>query len=100
METNLTVGWPGSPESSDAGYDLTERLEAAGYDAEQMVRTGEQFFTSLGFDPLPGTFWERSLIEKPEDRDVVCHASAWHIDLVGSGRAQPCATWSPKPTSR
>ncbi len=79
-----------APETSDAGYDLTERLEAADYDAEQMVRTGERFFTSLGFDPLPDTFWERSLIEKPEDRQVVCHASAWHIDLDQDVRLKQC----------
>ena len=45
-----------------------------------MVKYGENFFTSLGFDPLPKTFWERSLFVKPQDRDVVCHASAWDID--------------------
>ena len=45
-----------------------------------MVRCGERFFTSLGFDPLPQTFWERSLFTQPKDRDVVCHASAWDIE--------------------
>ncbi len=45
-----------------------------------MVRYGERFFTSLGFEPLPETFWERSLFTQPADRDVVCHASAWNID--------------------
>jgi len=32
------------------------------------------------FDPLPKTFFERSLFVRPKDRDVVCHASAWDID--------------------
>ncbi len=45
-----------------------------------MVHYGENFFKSLGFAPLPETFWERSLFLKPQDRDVVCHASAWDID--------------------
>ena len=45
-----------------------------------MVHYGEGFFKSLGFAPLPQTFWERSLLLKPQDRDVVCHASAWDID--------------------
>ena len=45
-----------------------------------MVQTGERFYTSLGFAPLPKTFWERSLFVKPRDREVVCHASAWDID--------------------
>ena len=79
-----------APETSDAGYDLTNQLRRAGYDEEQMVRTGERFFTSLGFDPLPETFWERSLIKKPDDRQVVCHASAWHMDLDQDVRLKQC----------
>jgi len=65
---------------ADPGYDLTQLLNDAGYDHIQMVKTGEAFFTSLGFDPLPETFWERSLFLKPQDRIVQCHASAWDID--------------------
>ena len=55
-----------------------------------MVRYGERFFTSLGFDPLPNTFWERSLITKPQDRNVVCHASAWDIDEDNDLRIKMC----------
>jgi peptidyl-dipeptidase A len=55
-----------------------------------MVRYGERFFSSLGFEPLPQTFWERSLFTKPEDRDVVCHASAWDIDAVDDLRIKMC----------
>ena len=55
-----------------------------------MVRIGERFFTSLGFDPLPPTFWERSLFIKPRDRDVVCHASAWDIDDEDDLRVKMC----------
>ena len=55
-----------------------------------MVRYGERFFTSLGFAPLPKTFWERSLFVKPRDRDVVCHASAWDIDYVDDLRLKMC----------
>ena len=55
-----------------------------------MVRYGEHFFTSLGFAPLPQTFWERSLFIKPRDRDVVCHASAWDIDYVEDLRVKMC----------
>jgi peptidyl-dipeptidase A len=46
------------------------------------VKTGENFFSSLGFAPLPETFWERSMITKPADREVVCHASAWDVDNI------------------
>ena len=55
-----------------------------------MVRYGEGFFTSLGFAPLPKTFWERSLFVKPRDRDVVCHASAWYIDNADDLRIKMC----------
>ena len=55
-----------------------------------MVRYGEHFFTSLGFAPLPETFWERSQFIKPRDRDVVCHASAWDIDFVEDVRLKMC----------
>src|SRR5215813_12756860 len=62
--------------SSDRGYDLTTILKARNTDAKQMVRYGEGFFTSLGFERLPASFWDRSMLIKPADRDVVCHASA------------------------
>ena len=79
-----------APPDADPGYDLTERLQAADYDALEMVRTGEGFFTSLGFEPLPETFWERSLFTQPADRDVVCHASAWDVDNEDDLRIKMC----------
>ena len=80
-----------APEGAgDIGYDLTDLITAKGLDEIQMVRTGEQFFSSLGFDPLPGTFWERSQFVKPEDRDVVCHASAWDVDNIDDLRIKMC----------
>jgi peptidyl-dipeptidase A len=79
-----------APPAADPGYDLTERLHAKGVDPLEMVRYGERFFTSLGFAPLPQTFWERSLFTKPRDRDVVCHASAWDIDYEDDLRLKMC----------
>jgi len=78
------------PEQSDAGYDLTKILVEKKTDAKQMVRYGEGFFTSLGLEPLPKTFWERSLFVKPQDREVVCHASAWDIDSQQDVRLKMC----------
>ena len=72
------------------GYDLTAELVEGGYDAIKMVETGEAFFTSLGFEPLPETFWERSMIVRPEDREVVCHASAWDLDDEEDVRIKMC----------
>ncbi len=78
------------PPNADPGYDLTEILKKRNTDAKQMVRYGEGFFKSLGFGALPETFWERSLFVKPQDRDVVCHASAWDIDNQKDVRLKMC----------
>jgi len=75
------------PEQS---YDLTKILRQQKTDARGMAKYGEGFFTSLGFAPLPKTFWERSLFTKPADRDVVCHASAWDIDYKDDLRVKMC----------
>ena len=79
-----------APGDADPGYDLTELLVANGYDANKMVETGEAFFSSLGFAPLPDTFWERSQIVEPRDRAVVCHASAWNLDGADDIRIKMC----------
>jgi peptidyl-dipeptidase A len=74
----------------EGSYDLTKILQERKTDAHGMVKYGEGFFTSLGFAPLPKTFWERSLFTKPADRDVVCHASAWDIDNKDDLRVKMC----------
>lgn len=70
--------------------DLTPILQEKKIDDLQMVRYGENFFESLGFSPLPQTFWERSLFRKPADRDVICHASAWDVDNQNDLRLKMC----------
>jgi peptidyl-dipeptidase A len=79
-----------APKAVDPGFDLTKILEEKKTDEKQMVRYGEAFFTSLGFAPLPKTFWERSLFARPKDRDVVCHASAWDVDAEEDLRIKMC----------
>jgi peptidyl-dipeptidase A len=78
------------PYPGRGSVDLDQRLKQKKYDALKMVKLGEQFFTSLGMEPLPKTFWERSLFVKPKDREVVCHASAWDIGLSGDIRIKMC----------
>lgn len=70
--------------------DITKLLKKAKYDPIKMVKTGEGFFTSLGLPALPETFWTRSLFTKPQDREVVCHASAWDLDNVDDLRIKMC----------
>lgn len=75
---------------ADVGYDVTALLKEKGYTPHKMAKTGEAFFSSLGFKELPETFWERSLFTKPKDREVVCHASAWDIDSKDDIRIKMC----------
>jgi peptidyl-dipeptidase A len=79
-----------APANADAGYSLTEILKRRKMSATDMVKAGERFYTSVGFEPLPPTFWERSLFVRPRDREVVCHASAWDIDSVNDIRIKMC----------
>jgi len=72
------------------GVNLTELLKKKNLDAKGMVKYGEGFFMSMGFDKLPDTFWRRSLFTKPADRDVVCHASAWDLDGKDDLRVKMC----------
>ncbi len=74
----------GTDLTSDKGHSASL---AAGRD---MVHYGEDFFKSLGFAPLPATFWERSQFVHPRDREVVCHASAWDVDSTDDLRVKMC----------
>ena len=42
-----------------------------------MFKLAEEFFTSVNLSAMPDTFWERSILEKPSGRNLICHASAW-----------------------
>ncbi len=76
--------------AGDLGFDIGDLLVAKQYDPVKMVKAGEGFYTSLGFAKLPDSFWTRSQITKPRDREVVCHASAWDIDNVDDLRIKMC----------
>jgi peptidyl-dipeptidase A len=70
--------------------DVTAALKKQKYDAVKITRSAEDFYVSLGFPKLPETFWERSLLTKPAERDVQCHASAWHMDGRDDVRIKQC----------
>jgi peptidyl-dipeptidase A len=78
-----------APKKADP-FDLTDLLEQQGFDEQRMVRQAESFFVSLGLEPLPQTFWERSMLKRPADREVVCHASAWNVDWKDDLRIKMC----------
>jgi peptidyl-dipeptidase A len=78
------------PYEGVASLDVTAALVEQGYDEVQMTKTAEGFFTSLGLPALPDSFYQNSMIKKPRDRSVVCHASAWDIDSGNDPRIKQC----------
>ncbi|GAA4038605.1 M2 family metallopeptidase [Sphingomonas rosea] len=76
--------------AGDVGYDVTDLLKAKKKTPTDMVRIGEGFYTSLGFAPLPDSFWKNSQIVRPEGREVICHASAWDLDNKDDLRIKMC----------
>jgi len=79
-----------TPFPGRSGAQVDGALAAQGWDPVRMVRLGEAFFSSLGFAPLPETFWTRSMLVKPRDREVVCHASAWDVTWSSDLRIKMC----------
>ncbi len=78
------------PYEGQPSIDVTAALEKKKTTEIDMVKMGESFFTSMGLNPLPETFWERSMFVKPKDRDVVCHASAWDVTSNNDLRIKMC----------
>ncbi len=87
--------WPlVEPYKGQPSLDVTKKLQALGkakkLDERGLVRIGEDFFKSIGLDPLPKSFWEKSQFSKPKDREVVCHASAWDVTFSNDLRIKMC----------
>jgi len=73
--------------------DITTALEGKGFGPLEIARTGEGFFTSMGLQALPGSFWERSMLSRPADRAVVCRATAWDVNPAENDvRISQCIT--------
>jgi peptidyl-dipeptidase A len=91
------------------GQDWTALVDVAGFDLDAalaertpqwLVEQAERFYVSLGFEPLPPVFWERSSLyplsaDAPHKKNT--HASAWHMDLERDVRSlmsvEPNAEW-------
>ena len=58
--------------------------------AKQMTERAQDFYTSLGMPKLPESYWTKTQFIKPMDRDVVCHASAWDMNMTGDVRTKMC----------
>lgn len=69
------------PYEGEPSLDVTQNMVNQKYTPLRMVQLAEAFFTSVGLKKLPGSFYNKSLIEKPSDREVICHASAWDFSI-------------------
>jgi peptidyl-dipeptidase A len=78
--------YPRAPQTPPLDRELVRQK----YDEVRMTKLAESFYTSLGMPPLPDSFWERSMLTRPRDREVVCHASAWHMDGKEDVRLKQC----------
>lgn len=82
---DITMPFPGK-----TAPDVTAELIRQGYTVHKMVKTAEEFFTSINMSAMPEEFWEKSMFEKPTDREVVCHASAWDFYNSKDFRIKMC----------
>uniref|UniRef100_A0A2H1V7I0 Angiotensin-converting enzyme n=2 Tax=Spodoptera frugiperda TaxID=7108 RepID=A0A2H1V7I0_SPOFR len=57
--------------------DITQAMKDQNYTTLKMFQMSDEFFRSLNLTAMPPKFWKNSIIEKPTDREIVCHASAW-----------------------
>ena len=78
------------PYPGESSLDVTAALKAKGIDEAKLAHMGEDFFVNLGLKKLPPTFWTRSMLTKPKDREVVCHASAWDVTYANDVRIKMC----------
>jgi peptidyl-dipeptidase A len=78
---------PGAKDALEIA-ELSTKADAAM--SVKMTRMAEDFYVSLGMQKLPDSFWQKSLLTRPRDRDVVCHASAWDMNMKGDVRIKQC----------
>ncbi|MCU6435602.1 M2 family metallopeptidase [Undibacterium sp. Jales W-56] len=78
------------PQGQASSLDVGAVLKQKNIDAKGMTQYAEGFYTSLGMEKLPPSFWQRSMLTKPRDREVVCHASAWDLDNLTDVRVKMC----------
>ncbi|TXH03110.1 MAG: peptidase M2 family protein [Nevskiaceae bacterium] len=83
----LLAAFKGTPTAVQRA-ELEHQADAA--EAKRITKIAEDFYTSVGFPPLPGSFYEKSMLLRPRDRDVVCHASAWDMNMQGDVRVKMC----------
>ncbi len=81
---------PGAAGQSAAERTFLAQRAAQLATAKAMTERAQDFYVSLGMPKLPESYWQKSQFVKPMDRDVVCHASAWDMDMAGDVRTKMC----------
>ncbi|MCR6687413.1 M2 family metallopeptidase [Pseudoxanthomonas sp.] len=77
-------------QGADAKARFEAEREAQLAVARQMTERAQDFYVSLGMPKLPESYWQKTQFIKPLDRDVVCHASAWDMNMEGDVRTKMC----------
>jgi len=80
------------PYPSKPSINVTGEMVKQNWTPKKMFKKAEDFFTSMGLDPMPQEFWTGSILEKPTDpgRELVCHASAWDFYNGKDFRIKQC----------
>ena len=81
---------PAAPGASAAQRQVAAERAAGLATAKKMTERAQDFYMSLGMPKLPQSYWEKSQFIKPQDREVVCHASAWDMNMAGDVRTKMC----------
>ncbi|XP_071942842.1 angiotensin-converting enzyme-like [Antedon mediterranea] len=70
--------------------DITPNMREQDYTVLQMFHIANNFFTSLGLRGMPSSFWKKSMLVKPRDREVICHGSAHDMQKGNDVRIKMC----------
>lgn len=79
-----------APYPNKKSMDVTNTMKAKNMTVLDMFKMSEEFFTSLGLIKMTPEFWKNSIFEKPADREMVCHASAWDFYNSSDFRIKMC----------
>ncbi|MDT0948264.1 M2 family metallopeptidase, partial [Staphylococcus pseudintermedius] len=80
----------GGGEGASAAQQAQVEVDASLANAKRMTERAQDFYVSLGMPKLPDSYWAKTQFVKPRDRDVVCHASAWDMNMSGDVRTKMC----------
>jgi len=79
------------PYPNKPSINVTGEMIKQGWTPTKMFQKADDFFQSMGLDPMPEKFWTGSILEKPDDgRELTCHASAWDFYNGEDFRIKQC----------